>query len=261
MNFTDSAATIWREFKSHLSATTIKSFFAFDILRDINVFNVVYTLWLFRFLYWTHTSLFYYLFAGSLWAISRFLYPQYFSYVWYFFLFQVLFTLWKTMLDQYYVKRVVEFEGLECEGTEVTPTHLQPAKMNFNGRTYEGKENFMKLSGAVLRHAGWGAATNDRKKHLAYAFCHQHLLSHSKIGDDSGFTGENASFSVFNPFSPVFIPSSVKNYWFSEGIEVKGWTCYKRISRHGFVTFFRAYHQILFNAKGEITSWEVVRFF
>lgn len=134
--------------------------------------------------------------------------------------------------------------------------------MIFKGKEYIGKEEMMKCAGVALRSMGFKDMNITQKKQFCFAFVHQHLLSHQKIDDESGFCSENASFSLLNPFSPVFIPPSVENSWFSEKIQVKGWTCFKKVNpRNGFVTFFRAYHKVIFGKKGDIESWEVVRFF
>eukprot|EP01080_Neovahlkampfia_damariscottae_P010848 gene10848-3468_t len=167
----------------------------------------------------------------------------------------------KNAVYQFYAEKQIEFEGLTSTGTVVKNTHLQPEYMTFKNREFHGDE-MKKAAGTVLRSLGWKTMPIHKKKAFAKAFCHQYLLSHDQLTSSSGFCDGGNGFSMFNPFSPIYTAPKVSANWFDDDIEVEGWTCFSSISKkNGFITHYRAYHFIVFNAKGDISKWEIKRFF
>jgi len=237
--------------------------FFFGDLNELTFYNVLYTLWVMRFLYWTSTSTVYHLSGLFLWISSLVIFDGfYYPYVWYFFFCIVVIQMFRTSVHQSYAVRRETFKDLESFGTENCKTHLQPNGLIYKGQEYLGTEGMKKAAGKILRDCGWKDMNISNRKRIAFAFCHQYLLAHSKVGDESGFCSGGMGFSIFNPFAPVFDAPVVRSFWMKEGIEVKGWTCYTIVNpKDGFVTFHRAYHNICFNGKGDITNWKILRYF
>lgn len=82
----------------NITVADVYNFFNLGVTK-VHFLNVLYTLWLIRFLYWTHSSPLYFFTAFSLWVGTLLYYKEYFLYVWYLFFLQVLITLWRVMLD------------------------------------------------------------------------------------------------------------------------------------------------------------------
>lgn len=229
--------------------------------------QICYGFWLARFLFWTHNSYFYYLFAATLWFGTLYFYTDYFVYVFYLSLLQVAITMITTVLQQYYQFIPIDFNGIQPKGTHTVmkngyPTHLRPKYVIYKNKKYETDEELKKLAGIVLRDMGWKKWDTATKRKMALAFVHQVLLYHENGQDKPGFYPGGLGFSVMNPFAPVYVAPKARSFWFKDGVEVRGWSVFTNVDKNtGYISFYRAYHLIEFNGNGDITTMEVTRYF